>query len=120
MQDKNPLSLPQLVAKALQLHRTVHLTAVQGLYEQAPNVDPRHFDTLHLSGMPAAQLLDYRRADHLLARAIAVRADPIACNYRGKVLKDLGQYDAAVASYDRAIALRPDYAEAHANRGPPC
>ena len=29
----------------------------------------------------------------------------------------LGQFDEAFANYDRALALRPDYAEAHTNRG---
>jgi predicted O-linked N-acetylglucosamine transferase (SPINDLY family) len=32
-------------------------------------------------------------------------------------LKDLKQLDAAMASYDRAIAIKPDYAEAYSNRG---
>jgi len=29
----------------------------------------------------------------------------------------LGRYDAALASYNKAIALRPDYALAYCNRG---
>jgi len=116
MQDKNPLPLPQLFAKALQLHRAGQLTSAQEIYEQALSVDPQHFDALHLSGVLAAQLGDYPRADHLLARAVAVKPDPIACNNHGNVLKDLGRFDAAVASYDRALALRPDYAECHFNR----
>jgi hypothetical protein len=33
------------------------------------------------------------------------------------VLKDTRQFDAALASYDRAIAIEPQYAEAHTNRG---
>ena len=36
---------------------------------------------------------------------------------RGNVLRELRQYDAALTSYDRAIALRPDFAEAYSNRG---
>ena len=31
--------------------------------------------------------------------------------------KNSKQLDAAIASYDQAIALKPDYAEAHCNRG---
>jgi hypothetical protein len=32
-------------------------------------------------------------------------------------MQELKQFDAAVASYDKAIALKPDYAEAYYNRG---
>jgi len=35
----------------------------------------------------------------------------------GNALKELKQFDAAIASYDRAIALRPDHADAFFNRG---
>ena len=36
---------------------------------------------------------------------------------RGTGLHDLKRHQEALASYDRALALQPDYAEAHANRG---
>ncbi len=108
--------MPQLFSKALQLHRAGQLAEAQELYERALNADPRNFDALHLSGVLAAQQGDYPRADQLLTRAIAVRPDPVAFNNHGKVLKDLGRLDASVASYDRAIALRPDFAECHFNR----
>ena len=32
-------------------------------------------------------------------------------------LKNLGRLDEALMNYDRAIALKPDYVEAHSNRG---
>ena len=32
-------------------------------------------------------------------------------------LKELGQLDAAVKSYEKAIAIKPDFAEAHNNLG---
>src|SRR5262249_41689414 len=36
---------------------------------------------------------------------------------RGNALRDLKRHAEALASYDKAIALKPDYAEAHYNRG---
>jgi tetratricopeptide (TPR) repeat protein len=36
---------------------------------------------------------------------------------RGNALKILGRLDAAIASYDQAIELRPDYSYAYCNRG---
>src|SRR5258706_10541844 len=36
---------------------------------------------------------------------------------RGNALKDLGRQNEAIASYDKAIALKPDYTSAISNRG---
>ena len=38
------------------------------------------------------------------------------CN-RGLTLHELKRFEKALASYDRALTLRPDYAEALSNRG---
>jgi len=40
----------------------------------------------------------------------------VALNNRGNALKKLARLDEALASYDRALALRPDYTEALRNR----
>jgi tetratricopeptide (TPR) repeat protein len=45
------------------------------------------------------------------------RDDAETHNNRGNALRDLRRYAEALASYDQAIALRPDYAAAHSNRG---
>ncbi len=42
---------------------------------------------------------------------------PDAWNNRGVTLGELGRHAEALASFDRALALRPDYAEAAANHG---
>jgi Flp pilus assembly protein TadD len=52
------------------------------------------------------------------SRAIRLGStDPGAFNDRGNVLRNLQRADAALQSFDRAIDLRPDYAEAYSNRG---
>ena len=38
-------------------------------------------------------------------------------NIAGVVLRELKRFDEALLSYDRALALKPDYAEVHGNRG---
>ena len=50
-----------------------------------------------------------------LRRGRANRAE--ADNIRGLAKADAGDYDAAIADYDRAIAVNPDYAPAYNNRG---
>ncbi len=42
---------------------------------------------------------------------------PLAYNLRGIAFKDRGQFDLALADYDRAISLAPDYDEPYVNRG---
>jgi tetratricopeptide (TPR) repeat protein len=40
-----------------------------------------------------------------------------ALNHRGSALRELKRLDEALASYDRALQVRPNYADAHNNRG---
>jgi predicted O-linked N-acetylglucosamine transferase (SPINDLY family) len=37
--------------------------------------------------------------------------------HRGNALKEINRLEAALASYDQAIAIKPDYAEVYSNRG---
>ena len=39
----------------------------------------------------------------------------VPINPLGNALKDLGKLDDAVVSYNKALAITPDYAEAHSN-----
>ena len=49
---------------------------------------------------------------------ITVTANPAEANYfRGNAYHYKGDYDRAIADWDRAIQLKPDYADAYNNRG---
>ena len=50
----------------------------------------------------------------------AQRSDPnhaVAHAFSGNVLRQLGEFDAAMAAYDQALAVKPDFAEVFYNRG---
>ena len=108
----------QVLAQALALHQNGQLNEAAALYERILQVDARNFDALHLLGIVAAQTKNYAHAAELIGKAIKVNPNvAIAHNNRGNALKDLRDFESAVASYNRAIALNPGYAEAYYNRG---
>jgi tetratricopeptide (TPR) repeat protein len=50
----------------------------------------------------------------------ATNLDPnnaVAHAFSGNVLRQLGEFDAAIAAYERALAIKADYEEVHYNRG---
>ncbi len=99
------------------LHRRGQLTQARTLYEQILARQPRHFDALHLLGVIAAQMKDPARAVKLIGAAVDIeRNNPTALCNLGSAYKELDELEPALAAYDRAIALRPAYAEAHFNR----
>lgn len=104
--------------KAIALHLQGQLAQAQALYERVLTKHVQNFDALRGLGLIAAQSNDHRRAAELTGRAIEVFAqDPVSHRTLGNALKELGQFEAAVASHERAIALKPDYADAFSDCG---
>ena len=110
--------LPAQFQKALAFHRQGQLALAQAAYEGILEIQPEHFDALHLLGVLAAQTRNPQKAVELIGRAIEIDPNIAAThNNRGSALKELERYEEALASYDRAIAIKADYAEAYFNRG---
>ena len=79
--------------------------------------EPDNFDALHLSGVLAHQRGQPAQALRLLGKALAGNARSAAAHFNyGIVLAALARHDEAVAAYDHALALKPDYVEARFNR----
>lgn len=116
-----PMSSAILSARfqeALTLHQQGRLALAQTLYEQVLEVQPRHFDALHLLGVIAAQLADPEKAAILISRALECDPNNAGAYFnRGTAFQALGQLDTALSDYDQAVALKPDFAEAYSNRG---
>src|ERR1700730_3436490 len=98
--------------QALALHRAGRLAEAEQICCQILQAQPKHFDCLHLLG-----IIYFQRGEHAEAVRqfdIAVEMNPkdaSAHNNRGAALGELQRLDEALASYDRAIALKADYAE---------
>ncbi len=107
-----------LVLQGLVHHQRGELVQAQNCYDQALDVEPDHFDALHLCGVAAYQLGEPARARELIAEAISINPREFAPHANlGNALRSLGEYAAALQSFDRALALRSDDAVVHSNRG---
>ena len=121
-----PKEAPSLLAtnaqakfqQAMALHHQGQLPQAKALYEEILVAQPEHFNALHLLGLIALQTKNYQKAADLIGKVIELCPDESAFHYnRGIALQELEQPVAALASYDQAIALKPDFAMAHNNRG---
>ena len=113
-----PSHPPDTFRKALALHQRGELAGAQALYQQVLDLDPGHFDSLHLLGLALVQSGFLERGTDLIGRAIAVRADFPEAHYNlGHALLSLGRPDEALANFDKAIELKPDDPLYHFERG---
>src|SRR5271163_58027 len=102
-----------LFAEGLALHQTGRLADAEKIYYQVLEMQPDHFDSLHLLGV-----IFHQRGNH--AEAVrqmdaALKQNPnhsFILNNRGVALKELRRFEEALTSYDRALNLQPDFAEA--------
>lgn len=108
------LKLQQAVA----LHRQGQFAQAGTLYRQILEMQPGHFDALHLLGVVYQQSGDPQAAMRLIGLAIKIdsrHAD--AYSNMGNALRDLKQYEEALACYNHALEIKPDYVEPLYNRG---
>ncbi len=97
--------------QAMALHSQGQLAGAERIYRDVLRQQPQHFDALHMLGVIALQTGHAEQAANLIRNAIALNADVAAAHYNlGKTLTTLGASEEALASYQRAIALKPDYA----------
>ncbi|MGO9513691.1 MAG: tetratricopeptide repeat protein [Steroidobacteraceae bacterium] len=104
--------------QALAHHRESRNEEARAAYERLLQMQPRHVPALTFLSVIALQSNDPERAIQLTATAL--EADPsnaIAHLMQGHAHLRLERRIEAIASYERASALKPDLAEAHFHRG---
>ncbi|MHC4512463.1 MAG: O-linked N-acetylglucosamine transferase family protein [Planctomycetota bacterium] len=111
-------STASLLAAALRHHRSGELEAAERLYRQILDVDPDHFDALHLAGLVAYRRGRFGEAVELITRAVGVNPNNAEACYRlGNAVVRQGDLEQAIGWYERAVQLQPDYPEACYNLG---
>jgi len=107
-------TLAQALAIAVAHHQRGRLDLAEEIYRRILAADPRHAETWHLWGVAALQREEYLLAVERIGRAIEIRPHEAAYyTNQGGALDKLGQLDAAVAAFRRAVALPPERAEPH-------
>ena len=107
----------QLLQQALALHQTGKLLEAEAIYQQILLIDARHFDALQFLGMIKRSTGELQQALDLLSLAASINpAHAIIHASLGNVLLDLGRHADAIASYDRFLLAKPDFAEVLNNK----
>jgi Flp pilus assembly protein TadD len=112
------MTIQEALNQALTDHRNGLLREAEVLYRQVLAVAPDHPDALHLLGVIASQAGRHDLAADLILRAI--HRNPTAAEYHanlGLALAAMNQFSQAIAAYQQAIALRPDFPDALNNLG---
>ena len=110
-------SAPSLLARAIELHRQGRLEQASKQYRRILREQPRETQALRNLGTILLQQGDHRQAATLLGQAVTAGAqDPVTRYNYALALQELGDLDAAVAGYERVLALDPRLLQAHYNR----
>jgi tetratricopeptide (TPR) repeat protein len=104
--------------QAKALHQQGQLEQARLLYEGVLRQQAHHVDTLHLLGVLHFQQGNAAQAATLIQQSIQLQAtNPGSHMNLGNALLSLKQWDASLASYIRALELKPDYVNAYVGKG---
>ena len=112
------LDIRSLLTEAVRLHSSGQLERAATLYRKALTADPNCADALHLLGMIALQQGRAQTAAELTAKAIAIDGREASYHFHHALaLQTLNDSRGAVASYRRALTLKPDDPDIYNNMG---
>jgi tetratricopeptide (TPR) repeat protein len=111
------LQVANLLTAGLAHHRAGSLQLARDAYQVVLRIDPRQADALHLLGVT---FLNERpsEAESLIRRAISSdKRNPVYYSNLAVALRNQNRFEEALAMYEKALRRKPDYLEAHVNRG---
>src|ERR1700712_1001728 len=109
--------IDELIRTGLSFHQQGSIARAETFYQDVLKLDRKNFHATYLLGLMSAQTGRHDQAVELITRAIAIDPNlPDAHYNRGNSLLALQRLDHALKSYDKAVALKPGYLEAWANR----
>jgi protein O-GlcNAc transferase len=110
--------LNSALERALQYHRQGDLEQAEKNYRKILDVSPVNADALHLLGVLSNQKQDNLKAIDLITLAIQIFPNQsIYQNNLGNAYRDSGNFEQAIACYQKALQIKPDLFEAYINMG---
>jgi tetratricopeptide (TPR) repeat protein len=110
-------ALEAICGQGVSLHQAGRLDEARRRYEAVLDLDPHHFDALHMLGVVYMQTGQPEVGLERIERAITVKPDAVAAYVNlANALNDLGRHKEALAICDRVIALDPTFTPAHGVR----
>jgi predicted O-linked N-acetylglucosamine transferase (SPINDLY family) len=104
--------------QAIAAHRSGNLSDAERAYTAILKASRTHPVALHMLGLAHAQRGRFADAEPLLKKAVRVASgNPYVLFDYANVLRALNKTDEALAWLAKTIALAPNFAEAHLNRG---
>src|SRR5262249_13820102 len=101
-----------LLSQAMASHQDGRLAEAAQSYRAILQRSPAHFDSLHLLGVVHYQRGAYDQAIAQIDAALRINPRSAAAHSnRGVALAALARFEEAVTCYDRAISIKPDYAD---------
>lgn len=101
---------PASLNAAKDLHQRGQIAKAERVYRAILEADPKHTDATYLLGVALLQQRRFEAAEQQLGLAIVLQPNLATLYYnRGLALQQLGRNTEALASFDSAIALKPDY-----------
>ncbi|EKS38877.1 hypothetical protein HMPREF9696_01346 [Afipia clevelandensis ATCC 49720] len=103
-------NVPADLTTAKILHQRGRIAEAEKAYRSILESEPKHAEAAYLLGVLLLQQHRFEAAERQIARAIDLQpAAPMLHYNRGVALQHLGRARDALASFNSAIALKPDY-----------
>src|ERR1700719_2348845 len=102
-----------MLDSAARLRREGKLSEAAALYGELLRANPAHFEALQALGIMAYQAGQIENAERLLGNAASLRPGTADLAYNHAcLLQKLNRLEDALAAFDRALAIKPDYFQA--------
>jgi predicted O-linked N-acetylglucosamine transferase (SPINDLY family) len=106
-----------LLQAAVEHHQAERFDEAETQYRQILAIDPNHADAMHLLGLIAHEFGQYQTACDLIMAAITRSPQAFYYYNLGNVMQANDRAAAAAECFRQALALQPDYVDAHNNLG---